>query len=146
VPSASTAWALSSRRRFWPGRVAGNPPPGRLVGVLPREGSCCGGVCFPRPASRAVFCCGGSHAHLHLRTCTSRSRALGADALTCSAVFRCAPLARAGTGAHAVLSSVPRVLWPWRRRQRVPLPSGVERAFPEELSKMWGNVTSYEPI
>jgi hypothetical protein len=23
-------------------------------------------VCFPRPAPRAVFCCGGGHVHLHL--------------------------------------------------------------------------------
>jgi hypothetical protein len=64
---------------------------------------------LPRPASRfsrrlTPF------AAASMLTCTSRSRALGADALTCSAVFSCL-LALA----HAVLSAVPRVLWPWSR-------------------------------
>jgi hypothetical protein len=51
-----------------------------------------------------------SFAAAAMLTCTSRSRALGADALTCGAAFSC-PLALA----HAVLSSVPRVLRPWSR-------------------------------
>jgi hypothetical protein len=81
-------------------RVAGST----LSCVLPRERSCCGGVWLP-PMS-------GSLRRLLLRrpwlpTCTSRTCALGVNALTFSAVFSC-PIALA----HAVLSSVPRVLRP----------------------------------
>jgi hypothetical protein len=94
-PSAeSTAWALSSRRRFRSGSL-----------TAPWSALC--------PVKAAAAAARASHARLlapsfaaaSMLTCTSRSRALGADALTCSAVFSC-PLALV----HAVLSSVPRVL------------------------------------
>jgi hypothetical protein len=62
-------------------------------------------------------------------TCTSRSRALDVDALACSAVFSC-PLALA----HAVLSSVDTQGALASEWDCVPVPSGAERALPEEPS------------